>query len=518
MDGEPLSEGGSPARPSIPHRGRPGPGRPPGGRDLTRGPITRTLLVFSLPLLGGNALQSLNGTVNQFWVSHTLGEVAITALGNANIVMMLMIGVVFGVGMAANILVAQAIGGGNLPLVKRVMGTATTFFVGLSVLVAVLGGLLAPSILTLMGTPAESRADAIVYLTIVFAAVPFMYFFMFMQMAQRGAGDSTTPFWFLGLAIVIDIVLNPLLIRGIGPFPKLGIAGSATSTLIGQSVSLICLMVYLYRKKSILVLHLSELHLLRPDPQIMMSLVSRGLPMGLQMLVMNGVAVVMISFVNRYGALTSAAFSISSIIWSYMQMPTMAIGASVSSMAAQNVGAGRWDRVAQVARAGVISGLVVSGSIGALLYLFDREVLSILLPAHSPALALAVHINRLVLWGLVLFSVTFALSGVVRSTGAVWVPMAILIFSMVAVRVPFAALMIPRLGADAIWWSFPLGTICSAALTSLYYKFGPWRRSRMLKEEPRGQTADGGLTAPSMAPRLDEMPREEERDEIAATA
>ena len=110
-------------------------------KDLTQGPITRTLLLFSLPLLGGNALQSLNGTVNQIWVSHTLGEVAITALGNANIVMMLMLGVIFGVGMAANILVGQAVGGRDLALVKRVMGTATTFFLALSVGVAVLGGI-----------------------------------------------------------------------------------------------------------------------------------------------------------------------------------------------------------------------------------------------------------------------------------------------------------------------------------------------------------------------------------------
>jgi putative MATE family efflux protein len=471
-----------------------------GGRDLTNGPITRTLLVFSLPLLGGNALQSLNGTVNQFWVSHTLGVAAITALGNANIVMMLMIGVVFGVGMAANILVAQAVGAENLALAKRVMGTATTFFVGLSVLVAVSGGFLTPYILDLMGTPAEARAPAIVYLTIVFAAVPFMYFFMFMQMAQRGAGDSTTPFWFMGLAIVIDIVLNPLLIRGIGPFPRLGIAGSAASTLIGQSTSLLFLMIHLYRKKSPLVLRGRELRLLWPDPDIMGSLVSRGLPMGLQMLVMNGVAVVMISFVNSFGALTSAAYAISSIIWSYMQMPTMAIGASVSSMAAQNVGAGKWDRVAAVARSGVLSGLVITGSIGVLLYLFNREVLMVLLPSTSPAIPLAVHINSLVLWGLVLFSVTFSLSGVVRSTGAVWIPMAILIFSMVCIRVPFAALMIPRLGADAIWWSFPIGTISSAVLTSLYYKFGPWRQSRMLKEDLHGETADTGLTVPITDP------------------
>ena len=469
-------------------------------RDLTNGPITRTLLMFSLPLLGGNALQSLNGTVNQIWVSHTLGETAITALGNANIVMMLMIGVIFGVGMAANILVGQAIGGRDLALVKRVMGTATTFFLALSVAVGLLGGIFSPHILDLMGTPAESRADAIIYLRIIFASVPFMYFFMFMQMAQRGAGDSTTPFWFMALAIAIDVTLNPLLIRGIGPFPKLGIAGSAFSTLIGQSVSLTALLVWLYRKKSVIMLRRGDLHLLMPDMAILRALVTRGLPMGVQMLVMSGAAVVMISLVNRYGALTSAAYSISSIIWSYLQMPTMAVGASVSAMAAQNVGAGKWDRVAAVARSGVISGLIITGAIAVVLYVFNDEVLGILLPSHSPAIALAKHINETVLWGFVMFSITFSLSGVVRSTGAVWWPLIILTISMVAIRIPFASLLMPRYGADAIWWSFPLGTIASAVMTSLYYKYGGWRRTRMLRDETHAQTSDTGLNAPAMTP------------------
>ena len=474
------------------------PGR--GGKDLTRGPITRTLLLFSLPLLGANALQSLNGTVNQIWVSHTLGEVAITALGNANIVMMLMLGVVFGVGMAANILVAQAMGAGNRALVKRVMGTATTFFLMLSLGTAIFGALLAPDILALMGTPPESRLDAIIYLRIVCAAVPFLYFFMFLQMAQRGVGDSTTPFWFMALAILIDITLNPLLIRGIGPFPRLGIAGSAMSTLIGQGTALLCLVVYLYRKNSLLALWPSELRLLWPDGEIMMSLIGRGLPMGLQMLVMNAAAVVMISFVNRYGALTSAAYSISSIVWSYMQMPTIALGASISSMAAQNVGAKQWDRVAKVARSGVISGLLITGSIAALLYLFNDQVLGVLLPAHSAALPLARHINKMVLWGLVMFSITFSLSGVVRSTGAVWAPMAILIIGIVLIRLPFAALMTPRFGEDAIWWSFPLGTGVTALLTSLYYLRGGWRKSRMLKDDPRERALDASVGIPPVAP------------------
>ena len=488
-------------------------------RELIEGPITKTLLVFSLPVLGGNALQSLNGSVNQFWVSHTLGVSAITAIGNANIVMMLMLGSLFGIGMAANILIAQAVGAGDFRMVKKVMGTAVVFFVGLAALIAVLGYFTAPSILGLMGTPAVSRAEAEIYLRIVFLSMPFMCLFIFLQMAQRGAGDSKTPFWFLVLAIVLDIGLNPLLIRGVGPFPKLGIAGSACSTLIGQSFSLVCLVITLYRMKSPLMLQWEDLPLLKPDLKISMQLLLRGFPMSLQMLVMSGAAMVLIGFVNSFGALTAAAYTAASQVWTYVQMPAMALGASISSMAAQNIGADRWDRVGKIAVSGVLSSLAITCAVTAIIYLLGDVTLHLFLPSGSPAMAIARHINQRVLWSLTLFSITFALSGIVRSTGAVIVPLVILAFSVGVIRIPFAWLLIPRWGEDAIWWSFPLGTIVSVVLSLLYYRFGGWRKLRMLKfeSEPVGEASDTGMGAPVMdTPIEDELAQEAQAERAAA--
>jgi putative MATE family efflux protein len=502
---EPARGEGTGGPAGAPGRGFPGP-RGRQNRELIEGPITRTLVVFSLPVLGGNVLQSLNGSVNQFWVSHTLGISAITAIGNSNIVMMMMLGSIFGISMAANILVAQAVGAHDLALVKKVMGTATGFFLILALLMAVVGYFTAPHILAAMGTPAEARAEAQIYLRIVFLAMPFMSLFAFIQMAQRGAGDSKTPFYFLVLAIILDICLNPMLIRGIGPFPKLGIAGSASSTLIGQGFSLLCLAVWLYRTKSPLVLRWNELHLLVPDLEIMRSLVLRGLPMGAQMLIMSGGAMVMIGFVNSFGALTAAAYTAATQVWTYVQMPAMALGAAISSMAAQNIGANRWNRVELIARSGVLTGLVVTGAVTAAIYLMGNLTLYIFLPAGSPAVPVARHINDMILWSLVLFSVNFALSGIVRSTGAVVAPLVILIISMWLIRIPFAKILIPYLGADAVWWSFPLGTITSSILAVLYFRFGRWRETRMLRteSEPVGFTADAGMGAPAM-----EIPEED---------
>lgn len=481
----------------------PDPARPPNRaerRSLTEGPITKALLLFSLPVLGGNMLQSLNGTVNQFWVSHSLGVTAITAIGNANIVLMLLVGLVFGVSMASNILIAQAVGRHDQAEVKRVMGTSVTFFAVISTLVSLIGAATAHLILGLMGTPAEALAEAETYLRLVFVAMPFMYLFAFLQMAQRGVGDSKTPFWFMLLAVVLDLVLNPFLINGWGPFPRLGIAGSALSTIIGQGVSLAALVAVLYRRRSPLALHRPDLPYLKPDGPLLRALVFRGLPMGLQMLVLSGAALVMIGFVNGFGAVTAAAYTAASMVWTYVQMPAMALGAAVSSMAAQNIGAGNWKRVDQVARSGVLSGLAITGAIAALIYALGDLTLRIFLPGDSPALPIAHDINNHVLWGWTLFSVTFALSGVVRATGAVWAPLIILVISMYLVRIPFATFLIPRWGADAVWWSFPLGIGAASLLTVLYYRQGDWRRSRIVGgPRPVGQAPDVGQGTPAVA-------------------
>jgi len=490
------------ARP--PFRGPPGgsggmgPGGMRRGPDLTTGPIGKTLITFALPVLGSNILQSLNGSANAIWVSHVLGEAALTATSNANQILFLMLGAVFGVSMAANILIGQAIGAGDQPLAKKVVGTSTMFFIALSLSVGLLGFTFTPHILRAMGTPPEAAADAIAYLRVIFAAMPFMYFFSFVMMAQRGVGDSRTPFYFSLLAVGLDVTLNPLLIMGIGPFPKMGIAGSATSTLVSQTFTLAAMIVYLYRANSILVIRPREWRLLIPDFAIVRSLVTKGLPMGFQMVVISLAAVTMMSFVNRYGVHTSAAYGAAAQLWTYVQMPAMALGAAVSSMAAQNVGARKMDRVEQVARTGALFAILFTGLPVLVIYLADPWVLRAFLPATSPSLQIAIHINSIVLWGFIPFGVAFIFSGIVRATGAVWPPLLAMIISLWGVRVPLAMLLEPQLGANAVWISFPIGSATTCLLAGGYFLWGGWRKAKMLDVRPSADAPDTGLGQPMM--------------------
>lgn len=475
-----------------------GAGARPGGRDFTNGPIGSTLILFALPVLGSNILQSLNGTANAIWVSHVLGEAALTATSNANQIFFLLLGAVFGISMAANIMIGQAVGAEDESLARRVVGTSTTFFIVLSLAVGLAGYRFTPAILTAMGTPPDAQVDAIAYLRVIFAAMPFVYFFSFVQMAQRGVGDSKTPFFFSLLAVGLDVVLNPLLIMGVGPFPRLGIAGSATATLVSQTFTLGVMLAHLYRKRSILVLRPSEWGLLAPDLRIVRSLVLKGLPMAFQMMVISLAAVTMMTMVNRFGSHTAAAYGAALQVWTYVQMPAMALGAAVSSMAAQNVGAGRMDRVNRVATAGALYSILLTGAPILVIYLADPIILRAFLPADSPSLPIAIHLNRIVLWGFIPFGVAFILSGIVRATGAVWPPLLAMIISLWVVRVPFAELLVPRLGADAIWISFPVGSMTTCLLAAAYFRWGGWRKARMLDMAPVGAAPDTGMSPPSV--------------------
>jgi Na+-driven multidrug efflux pump len=248
---------------------------------------------------------------------------------------------------------------------------------------------------------------------------------------------------------------------------------------VAQAISLVALIAYLYRRRHMLVLHKDEIRHLRLDWTIVGTLVKKGLPMGGQMLVVSLSAVLMVTLVNSFGVDTAAAFGAALQLWNYIQMPAFAVGMAVSAMAAQNVGAQKWDRVNAVARVGVLYSVILTGSVVLIIELLDSTAFRLFLPAGSEALKIASHLNHIVTWSYVFFGVTMVLFGVVRATGAVMAPLFILTLALLLVRFPLADALIGRYQVDAVWWSFPTSSSLAATLAVLYYKFGGWRTARM---------------------------------------
>lgn len=443
--------------------------------NLVTAPIAPTLLAFALPTMASSMLQSANGSINTVWVGHLLGEAAVAATTNGHLVMFLLTAFVFGFGMSSTILIGQSVGRGDIITARRVVGTAIGTFIPISLILAVVGWFLAPYVLALLGTDPAITPLSRDFLRLTFLALPAILLLTMLMMALRGSGDAITPLIFMAVAALLDVILNPLFILGIGPFPRTGIGGSALATAVANYVSLTAMVIWIYARDLPLRLRAEELRFFKPDMEILSLMLRKGLPMGMQMIVVSASMLGMMTLVNRQGVDTAAAFGAAQQLWTYVQMPAMAIGAAVSTMAAQNIGAGRWDRVGRITNMGIIYNLVLTGGLVILLMAADRIAMEIFLGDARDAIMIGQHIVKLATWSFIPFGVTMVLFATVRANGQVFWPLLILFLSLFPVRLGFAYGLQGWLGSDAIWHSFPAGMAASTLFAILLYRFGNWR-------------------------------------------
>ena len=418
--------------------------------------------------------------------------------------MFLVAGAAFGFGMAGTVKIGQRYGARDIDGARKTFGTVVGFSAVLMVAIAAAGFAAAPALLTVLDTPGNAYPLALTYLRLMFVSMPFMIVSVILPMGLRGTDDARTPLIFMGVTVAIDTVLNPVLISGYGPFPKMGIAGSATATIVASLISFVAMLVYVYAKDLPLRLRGIELQYLRPRRDELHYILTKGVPMGAQMLVMSAAGIIVIGLVNREGLLTTAAYAAAMQLFTYIQMPAMAIGGAVSAMAAQYIGARKWHALDHVTRAGLLINFAMTGALTLLLLAFDRPALALFLGSESPAVPLARHIQLLSIWSFVIFGVTMIYSATMRAGGAVWIPLAIIAVALYPVRLGFYFLTYGSLGADAIWLSFPVGSVAGLVLGWWFYHYSGWRKHAEAEtsEEAQEQVNADGEPAGRFAPNL----------------
>lgn len=446
------------------------------GQDLTVGPVAKTLFLFALPSLGVNILQSINHSVNSVWIGRYLGEEALAATSNAGMIIFLMFSTLFGFSMATTILVGQNMGRRDIPAVRQIIGSAVGMFFCVGLIVALAGWFFTPQLLRALATPEDAYPLALSYLRVMFLSMPTSFVMILLSSSLRGAGDSVTPFRNTIVNVVLDIILNPIFILGWGPIPAMGISGSALATVIAGIISLSLLIRQIYAKDLTIRLRGAELRSLIPDFGHLKPIAKIGLPMGLSMIIMSGSALAMVGLVNREGVETTAAFGVMNQLWSYVQMPAVAVGGAVSAMVAQNIGAGKWDRVSKVVLSGACINVAMTGVLIAIITVFAAPLIGLFLPTGSTALPVAMHINYWISWTFMLMGISVVITFAVRANGAVIAPLAILVISAVLVRFSVGFGLHGTYGADAIWGSFIATAIVSFLFSALYYAHGSWQK------------------------------------------
>jgi putative MATE family efflux protein len=437
-------------------------------------PMWQILLVFLVPLMLSNVLQSASQTMASIWIGRLISTQALGAISAVFPIIFLLFSFVFGVSSGSSVLVGQAFGAKDFHKVKKIAGTVTGAALYLGIIVAVLGYFGSPTILKWLATPPDILARSDAYARVAFLTMPIFFVYFVYATILRGTGDSTTPFYALIVSSVLAIAITPLFIVGIFGLPKLGVVSAAVSGLIANTAAFAWLLIYLHRKNHPLQFDRETLVDMGIDWKILAGVLRIGLPTALQVMMVSLAEIAVISFVNRFGSSATAAYGAVNQVVSYVQFPAISIGIAASIFGAQCIGARREDKLGSVIRSAVGLNYLVGGIIIAACYLCAWFILGWFITDHD-TLVIAHQLLMITLWSYLLFGNSAVLSGLMRGSGSVLWPTINGIFAIWGVEVPVAWLLMHRIGLDGVWLGYPAAFCVVLALQFSYYEF-VWKR------------------------------------------
>ncbi|MFI8708637.1 MATE family efflux transporter [Bacillus sp. NPDC077411] len=439
------------------------------------------MAMFLIPLLLSNVLQSLGQLFGMVVVGRWLGMIELAAISAFFPLFFLLISFVIGIGSGSSILIGQAFGARNEERLKAIVGTTLTFTFVLGAILAVVGSMFAMDIMRLVGTPENIIDISVHYARILFISMPVLFLYFAYTTFMRGAGDSKTPFYFLIVSTGLNMIFLPILIFGWFGLPKLGVYGAAYASVISTIVTFIILLVYLRKTKHPLQFDATVRKYLRMDGELLKLLLRLGIPASINMILVSLSEIAVISFVNRFGSGATAAYGVVNQVASYVQMPAVSLGITVSIFAAQSIGANQFDRLQKVIRAGLVMNYVIGGILISFIYLFSKQILALFLTSQN-TIDIAHSLIMITLWSYLIFGHAQIIGATMRASGTVLWPTIFAVISIWLVEVPVAYFLSyhTSLGIKGIWVGYPAAFIVSLLLQYGYYRLS-WKKKRITR-------------------------------------
>ncbi len=450
------------------------------GKDLTEGSIPRHLLLFSIPMLAGNAMQIGYSLINTIWVGHLVGENAVGAVGVSLPVLYVLFGIAMGMSLATTIVISQYYGAKDYAGVERAVGCAFSLGLIIASLLTIAGLLSSDHLLRLMATPPENFAMASSYLRITLAGFILFYFGLLINFMLRGIGDTITPLVFMSVALGLNAVLDPFFIGGFGPFPRLGLNGAAYATLVSQAAAIAVNIVYLNRKKHFIAFHPRKLIL---DRHLTLILFRIGFPSIVQQSLVSMGSLFISAFVNAFGAPATNAFGAVGRVDMVAFMPALSMSMAVSALTGQNIGARKTGRVKEVFRWGILMTSSITIVISLVVVFFSRVILMMFGLGDDPkVMEIGVGYMRIVGASYLFFGIMFISNGVINGAGHTMITMMFTLLSQWLVRVPGSWLLSKTsLGLSGIWIAVALSFVATMTISLLYYFSGKWKTSAVIR-------------------------------------
>jgi putative MATE family efflux protein len=447
-------------------------------RSIVEGPLDRAVWKLAWPTMVTNMIGGLQGLVDQALVGNLIGYKANAAIGVSSQIWIIVIIFISSVFIGMSVLVARFVGAGDHDKADRTVYQAFIVAIGLSVLMAPIGYFASPALLDFVNATPAVKAEALPFLRTMFLFSSGILVFFMLGGALRSAGDARTPM-ILGVSMtVLNIVLNVILIRGLGPIPAFGTKGAAMGTCIASGSVAVYSLWKLWRGGW--VVSFPRGRGWGPDWPIIRSLFRFGLPTGIQGIAMNIGGVLLMAFVGSLpqSAAAQAAFTVSySQLFSFITWTSIGLMGASAAIAGQNLGAGKPDRAVAGVRVAAGIGLATAAILGTVFFIFPRQLLAIFGMHDGAVVEIGVQLLRVLAFSGLFITVALTYTGGLQGTGDTKSPLYISIISQIIVPLGIC-FIVQRLGTldpIDIWIAILAGHATRCALSVLRFNQGKWR-------------------------------------------
>jgi len=445
-------------------------------KDMTQGAPWKRILEFSIPMLLGNLAQQLYNTADSIIVGQYVGDNALAAVGSASPILNLLLALFVGIATGAGIVVSQSFGARDRKGLTDSIGNCIALSAIASVVIMVIGPLVTMPLLTLLGTPESIIGWCADYLNIYFYGIVGFFFYNMLSGVLRGLGDSVSALGFLLVAAALNVVLDIVFVANF----HMGVAGVSLATVIAQGISAVLCYIKLVKMRSLFDLNIKTMRLI---PGVAGRILRLGIPSGITQAIMAMAGMVVLNLTNAMGEMVIACNVIIMRVDGFAMMPNFSFGQAMSVYTGQNVGAGKYDRVASGVKQGGLIAAAFSTVITVVLLFFSKYLFAFFTDTGE-LIDLAVRMIRIMAVGYICVSVTQVLGGVMRGAGDTVSPMWISICSTIVIRVPVAYLLAyltrseayPHGDPVALFGSLMISWTLGMVLSIVVYCMGKWKK------------------------------------------
>lgn len=433
--------------------------------NMTEGPITKTLLLFSLPMIAGNLLQQCYNIADTLIVGRFLGSGALAAVGSSYTLMTFLTSILLGLCMGSGAVFSIRYGEKDEERLKESMGASFLLILITAVILNILVFLLLDEIMILLQVPGEIYEMMREYLWVIFWGIPATFLYNYFASLLRAVGNSVTPLLFLAVCALLNVVLDLWFVLGL----KWGVAGAASATVISQYVSGVGLAVYTWVKTPQFRIRGKYL---KPRKEMIKEIAQFSFLTSLQQSVMNLGILMVQGLVNSFGTVIMAAFAAAVKIDSFAYMPVQDFGNAFSTFVAQNFGAKKEERIRKGIHYAVVMAVIFCLVISVLVVVFARPLMMIFVkPEETEILAAGAEYLRIEGAFYCGIGCLFLLYGFYRAVKKPGMSVVLTVISL-GTRVILAYLLssVEQIGVVGIWWSVPIGWALADITGFVYYK------------------------------------------------